>query len=107
MATDKPTLSHARVQSLSHDPAPVLPTPRAELLSKINSITAGMAEWRELLTVLVEGFPPTAGNLAQVARLGAGLLMQEGAELAKLYQELKAPMMPPAVVAKAAEGVRS
>ncbi len=107
MATDKPTLSAFTTQSLPHDPAAVLPTPRAELLTKINAITAGMAEWRELLTALVEGFPPTAGNLAQVARLGAGLLMQEGAELAELSQALKAPMMPPAVVAKAAEGVRS
>jgi hypothetical protein len=107
MATDKPTLSASPTQSLPHDPAPVLPTPRAELLTKINAITAGMAQWHELLTALVEGFPPTAGNLAQVARLGAGLLMQEGAELAELSGKLKAPMMLPAVVAKAAVEVQS
>ena len=46
-------------------------------------------------------------SLAQVARLGAGLLMQDGAELAELSQALKARMMLPAVVAKAAEGVQS
>ena len=107
MAEHSLTLSHARVQSQPHDPAPVLPTPRAELLAKINAITAGMAEWRELLTALVEVYTPTAGNLAQVARLGAGLLMQDGAELAELSQALKARMMLPAVVAKAAEGVQS
>ena len=97
MAEHSSICSRVRVQSLSHDPAPVLPTPRAELLTKINAIAAGMAQWRELLTALVEAFPPTAGNLAQVARLGAGLLMQDGAELAELSGKLKAPMMLPAL----------
>lgn len=97
MADHSSICSCVRVQSQPHDLAAVLPTPRAELLAKINAITAGMAQWHELLTALVEGFPPTAGNLAQVARLGAGLLMQEGAELAELSGKLKAPMMLPAV----------
>jgi|GEM_PF-6110700 len=107
MADHSSICSCVRVQSLPHDPAAVLPTPRTELLAKINGIVAGMAEWRELLTALVEAFPPTAGNLAQVARLGAGLLMQEGAELAELSHKLTELGMPPAVVAKAAEEVRS
>jgi len=107
MADHSSICSCVRVQSLPHDPAPVLPTPRAELLTKINAIAAGMAEWHELLTALVEVYPPTVGNLAQVARLGAGLLMQEGAELAELSGKLKAPMMLPAVVAKAAVEVQS
>lgn len=83
------------------------PTPRAELLARVNAIAAGMADWQELLTGLVEGFPPTASNLAQVANLGAGLLMQEGAELAELSRKLSEPMTPPAVVARAAGEVRS
>ncbi len=66
------------------EPVVGTPTPRAELLTKVNDIAAGIADWQELLTGLVEGFPPTASNLAQVAKLGAGLLMQEGAELAEL-----------------------
>jgi len=84
------------------EPVIGIPTPRAELLTKINDIVTGMADWQELLTGLVEGFPPTASNLAQVAKLGAGLLMQEGAELAELSQTLTEPMTPPAVVARAA-----
>jgi len=83
------------------------PTPRAELLAKVNDIAAGMADWQELLTGLVEGFPPTASNLAQVAKLGAGLLMQEGAELAAMSRRLTEPGMPPAVVARTGEGVQS
>jgi len=83
------------------------PTPRVELLSNINAVTAGMAQWHELLTALVEAYPSTASNLAQVAKLGASLLMQEGAELAVLSQKLTEPGMPPAVVARTGEGVRS
>lgn len=89
------------------EPVATVPTPRAELLAKINGIVAGMAQWHGLLTALVEGFPPTASNLAQVAKLGAGLLMQEGAELAELSQKLTKPGMPPAIVARTAGGVRS
>ncbi|EFL51851.1 hypothetical protein DesfrDRAFT_1386 [Solidesulfovibrio fructosivorans JJ]] len=84
-----------------------VPTPRAELLAKVNGIVAGMAQWHGLLTALVEGFPPTASNLAQVAKLGAGLLMQEGAGLAELSQKLTKPTMPPAVVERTGKEVRS
>lgn len=91
----------------SCEPVVTNPTPRAELLAKVNEIAAGMADWQELLTGLVEGFPPTASNLAQVAKLGAGLLVQEAAELAELSQRLAEPGMPPAVVARVGEEVRS
>jgi hypothetical protein len=82
------------------------PTPRVELLAKVNAVTAGMAQWHELLTALVETFPPTTDNLAQVAKLGAGLLMQEGMELAALSRKLAEPVMPPAVIARTGEEVR-
>lgn len=83
------------------------PTPRVELLAKVNGIVAGMAQWQELLTAMAEEFPPTTDNLAQVAKLGASLLMQEGMELAALSRKLAEPGMPPAVVARTGEEVRS
>lgn len=87
-------------------PAAGNPTPRAELLASVNDIAAGMADWQELLTGLVEGFPSTASNLAQVAKLGAGLLMQEAVKLAELSQKLAEPIMPPAVVERTTGEVR-
>jgi hypothetical protein len=83
------------------------PTPRAELLAKINGIVAGMAQWHELLTALVEAYPPTTDNLAQVAKLGASLLMQEAMEMGALSRKLAEPGMPPAVVARVGEEVRA
>ncbi|MEL7640735.1 MAG: hypothetical protein AAGU21_13920 [Solidesulfovibrio sp.] len=83
------------------------PTPRTELLAKINAVTAGMAQWHELLTAMVEAFQPTASNLAQVAKLGATLLMQEAMELAELSKKLTTPMEPPAVVEGTTGEVRS
>ncbi|MHC1790293.1 hypothetical protein [Solidesulfovibrio sp.] len=56
-----------------------------------------MAQWHELLTSLVEVYPPTASNLAQVAELGAKLLMHDALELAALSRKLTAPMVLPAV----------
>ncbi len=87
------------------EPVVGTPTPRAELLAKINAVTAGMAQWHELLTAMVEEFPPTTDNLAQVAKLGASLLMQEGMELAALSRKLAEPGMPPAVATRAGEEV--
>lgn len=84
------------------------PTPRAELLAKVNGIVAGMAQWHELLTAMVEAHPPTTDNLAQVAKLGAGLLMQEAMEMGALSRKLTEPgMASTAVVAMMGEEVRS
>lgn len=87
MAELSSTCSCVRVQS----------PPRSELLAKVKDIAAGMAHWRELVTALAESYPPTASNLAQIAQLGAGLLMKDALELGALSQELKAPMLLPAV----------
>lgn len=97
MADHSSICSRVHVQSLSHDLAAGNPTPRVELLAKVNDIVAGMAQWHELLTALVEAYPPTASNLAQVAKLGAGLLMQDALELTTLSRKLTAPMVPPAM----------